>query len=462
MAQAAAFFDLDRTLLAGSSGPILTRALRTAGLVGSRTVPGESVFNRAYHLFGENRLFMEATRQLARVANGWPVERVQAAAQEAALELLDIVQPFAFPVLEDHRANGRLVVLATTTPHEFIAPFAERLGLDAVIATRFEITDDGAYAGRFAEGGFTWGSGKLDAVRRWAAANDVDLAESYAYSDSFFDVPLLNAVGHAVAVNPDVRLYALATVRRWPVVHLDAPPGVPKVFGIEPQHVLLQLFRPELIRYARVELAGTDWIPRRGGAIIAFNHRSYFDVIAAGCAIAARGRPIRVLAKKEMFEAPIIGPVIAALGAIRVDRGTGSDEPLRLAAEALEAGELVGIFPQGTIPRGEAFFDPTIVGKTGVARLAAMSRVPVVPGAVWGSEHVWPRSAKLPAVWNVVRPPRVPVRMGPPVPLVYDDPVADTARVMAAITDLLPAEARLSRLATQDELARTRPSATAG
>ena len=462
MARAAAFFDLDRTLLAGSSGPILTGALRKAGLVGSRSVPGESVFNRVYHLFGENRLFMEATRQLARVANGWPVDRVEAAAHEAALDLIELVQPFAFPLLEEHRAHGRLIVLATTTPHEFIAPFAERLGIDAVIGTRYEINDDGAYAGRFAEGGFTWGSGKLDAVRKWSKDNDVDLAESYAYSDSFFDLPLLNAVGHPFAVNPDLRLITFATMRRWPIVYLDAPPGVPKLFGIEPQHVLLQLFRPELIRYARVELSDTDWIPKKGGAIIAFNHRSYFDVIAAGCAIAKRGRPIRVLAKKEMLDAPLIGPIISSLGAIRVDRGTGSEQPLQKAVHALECGELVGIFPQGTIPRGEAFFDPVLKGKTGVARLAQMSRAPVIPGSVWGSEHVWPRSAKVPAVWNVFSPPRVQVRMGPEVPLAYEDPVVDTERVMAAIMDLLPPEARLPRLASEAELARTRPSGATG
>src|SRR5690348_7818976 len=126
----AAFFDLDRTLLRGASGPVLTRALRGAGLVGSRGIPGESFLNGVYHLLGENRVFMEATRQLARVASGWPVDRVQGAAQEAAEELVELVQPYAHAVIAQHRKAGRPVVLATTTPYELIKPFADLLGLD--------------------------------------------------------------------------------------------------------------------------------------------------------------------------------------------------------------------------------------------------------------------------------------------------------------------------------------------
>ncbi len=456
MEQGAAFFDLDRTLLRGASGPVLTRALRGAGLVGSRSYPGEAALNRMYDTFGENRVFMEFARQLARVASGWPLDRVQAAAQEAAHTLIEMVQPFAPSLLAEHRAAGRPVVLATTTPFELIKPFADMLGIDHVIATRYGVRD-GAFDGTF-DGGFVWGRGKAEAVRLWADERGIALAESFAYSDSFFDGPLLSAVGHPFAVNPDLRLAALAQLRRWPTLHLDAPSGVPKLLGVEPQHVLLQLFRPELIRYARISIEGVEHIPKTGPAIIVLNHRSYFDIVAAGCAIAKSGRPIRVLAKKEMFEAPVLGPLIAALGAIRVDRGTGSAQPLDRAASALECGELVGIFPQGTIPRGEAFFDPVLKGHKGAARLAAMTKVPVIPVGIWGSEQVWPRNAKVPAVWNVIRPPRVSVRVGLPVQLEYDTLAADTRRMMDAISDLLPHESREVRMPTGAELARTRPT----
>ena len=100
------------------------------------------------------------------------------------------------------------------------------------------------------------------------------------------------------------------------------------------------------------------------------------------------------------------------MGGIRVERGSGSDEPLQAAAEALAAGDLVAIMPQGTIPRGRAFFDPVLKGRWGAARLAKMTKAPVIPIGIWGTEKVWPRSARLPNVLRVVDPPLITVRVG--------------------------------------------------
>lgn len=455
MTRGAAIFDLDRTLLRGASGPVLQEHLKAAGLVGDRTLPGQGLFNRVYDVFGENRLFMAAAKQLVRVAKGWDLLAVQEAAGKAAQQLVDLVQPYAIPIIKEHHDAGRLVVLATTTPYELVKPFADVLGFDAVIATRYGV-ENGRFDGTFV-GDFIWGKNKVAAVREWAIANGVDLTESFAYSDSYFDGPLLGAVGNPFAVNPDVRLQGLATLRRWPVIHLDAPSGVPKLLGIEPQMVLQQFFRSELIRYARFDIDGIENVPARGPAILALNHRSYFDIIAAGAALVKRGRPVRVLAKKEMFEVPVLGPVFRALGTIRVERGSGSDEPLRDATKALEGGELVALFPQGTIPRGEAFFDPELQGRHGVARLAAQARVPVIPIGMWGTEKVWPRNSKVPFAWNVTNPPLVRVRVGQPVELRYDDVDSDTRRIMAAIRELLPPEARVRHEPSPQELARTYP-----
>ena len=102
------------------------------------------------------------------------------------------------------------------------------------------------------------------------------------------------------------------------------------------------------------------------------NHRSYFDATSMSLLFAKAGRPVRFLGKKEVFDAPVIGAAARAFGGIRVDRGTGSDEPLQEAAVALEAGQLVAIMPQGTIPRGPAFFDPVLQGRWGAARLAGL------------------------------------------------------------------------------------------
>jgi putative phosphoserine phosphatase / 1-acylglycerol-3-phosphate O-acyltransferase len=158
----------------------------------------------------------------------------------------------------------------------------------------------------------------------------------------------------------------------------------------------------------------------------------------------------------------VVGTVARALGGIRVDRASGSDDPLVDAAAALAAGELVAILPQGTIPRGRAFFDPELKGRWGAARLAAQAKVPVVPIGLWGTEEVWPRADRVPRVWNLTHPPTVRVRVGQPVPLKLRSAEADTRRIMAAISALLPPEARRDRAPTAEELARTYPPGHSG
>jgi putative phosphoserine phosphatase/1-acylglycerol-3-phosphate O-acyltransferase len=366
------------------------------------------------------------------------------------------VQPYARILIDGHRAEGTRVVVATTTPHPLVAPLAARLGLDAVVATRWA-SSDGHYTGEI-DGPFVWNDGKLEAVATWAESNDADLAASHAYSDSWYDVPLLGAVGHPVAVNPDPRLALYAVVRRWPVTWLDVPPGVPKLAGLEPQKLLFPFVRPELLPFVRLSVHGTEHIPTTGPVILAANHRSYFDPVAVGMAVARVGRPARFLGKKEVFDAPVIGDIARAVGGIRVERGSGSDAPLEEAAAALNAGEMVVVMPQGTIPRGRAFFDPELQGRWGTARLAAMTGAPVVPIGLWGTEKVWPRSSRLPNLLNIVDPPPVSVTVGPAVELGGVDPDADTQRIMAAIVTLLPAEARRHREPTAEELALATPS----
>ena len=115
----------------------------------------------------------------------------------------------------------------------------------------------------------------------------------------------------------------------------------------------------------RIELVGVERIPAEGGAIVVANHRSYFDATVMSLLIARAGRNARYLGKKEVFDVPVLGDLALAVGGIRVDRGTGSDDPLDAAIAALKAGEIVTMMPQGTIPRGPAFFDPELSGRRG-------------------------------------------------------------------------------------------------
>ncbi len=457
MPGAAAFFDLDRTILKGASGPFITEALMDAGITTSRSIPGQGLLYKLFDVVGETLPSMALARGAALIAKGWSRAEVQEAAKKIAERLDSVVAPYAHAIIEEHRAAGRPVVLATTTPYDLVSAFAERLGFDDVIATRYAEDADGKYTGSL-DGEFVWATGKLAAVRRWASEHGTDLAASHAYSDSIYDVPLLSAVGHPHAVNPDPRLLAYATLRRWPTQWLDVPPGVPKFAGLEPFDLVRLGARTELMPYAKFDIAGVGGIPAEGPAIIAANHRSYFDPVAVGLTVMQSGRPLRFLGKKEVFDAPIIGQLAKAMGGIRVDRGSDTaGDSLADATRALHAGELVAIMPQGTIPRGREFFEPVLKGKTGAARLAEATRAPVIPIGMWGTEQVWPRSAKVPNVLNLSNPPTVRVRVGRPVELAYDDVRKDTERIMEAIMALLPPEAREAREPTEEEMRRAKP-----
>ena len=408
-----------------------------------------------FDLVGETLPSILLTRQGARAAKGWVQAEVQQVGRQVAGPLVERVEPYALQALADHRTMGHQLVLATTTPHDVIQPFAAELGFDHVLATRYRV-DDGRYTGEI-DGEFVWNRGKARSVQVLANANGIDLDASYAYSDSIFDRPLLGSVGNPVAVNPDPRLLIYAKAKGWPIVWFNAPPGVPKPQGIEPQAVLAQLARPELFPWMRLDLDGLEHLPADGGVILASNHRSYLDPLAIGFVGAKVGRPVRFLAKKEVTDAPVVGPITTALGAIRVDRGSGSGAPLAQAAAAVRAGELVAVFPQGTIPRGEAFFRPELEGRTGAARLALETGAALTPVGVWGTERAWPRSSRVPYVMNLADPPVIRVRVGRPFEPASGDPVEVTSELMARIVDLLPPEARHHRTPTAHDLTLTHP-----
>lgn len=456
----AAIFDLDRTLIAGSSSSIVSRHLADAGISAGHDIPFADTLAEIYERFGENWLMMQPAKYAGRSAAGWDVAAVDEACQKAAKEVAANLQPFAMAVIEEHRAAGRTLVLATTSPEPFVRPIMEALGFDDLVCTKWR-SHQGKFTGEL-DGEFLWARAKADGVIEWAEENNVSLAKSYAYSDSYFDSPLLDAVGHPVAVNPDLQLAATALLKGWPIRHLDKSDGVAKIAGREIQDWTRPLVRPELVApYVSFEFNGVENIPSEGPALLVFNHRSYFDPTVMGLVTAKAGRSIRGLGKKEVFDVPIFGKIARAMGGIRVERASGSDEPLEKAADALNGGEVVMMAPQGTIPRGLAFFDPELKGRWGAAKLAAMTGVPVIPIALWGTELVWPRSAKLPKISFTDRP-QVSVTVGSPVDIGGTDPDADTVAIMSAISALLPPESQEKRTPTAEELARTFPSGYTG
>lgn len=424
-------------------------------------LPGESLLFWWMNAFGETLGSIALARQAVLVALGKPDGAFDDAARAAAEVLKDEVGPFAKVLIEQHHAAGRKVVMATTTPYHLIKPLADTLGFDDVIATRYAVSDDGTYNGRH-DGPFVWSWGKLKAVKAWAAEHDIDLAESFAYSDSVFDLPLLSAVGNPGAVNPDPRLLVVAIAKRWPILSFDAPPGTLTfpVVDLEARKVALMLARPETFPYVRFEINGLENIPNDGPVILAGNHRSYFDVATMAVVVGRTGRGASFLAKRELFDVPLLGPVLRMLGGVRVDRDhrdPDAADPLQEAAVALAGGDMVGVMPQGTIPRGLDFFSDELHGYPGTARLAAMTKAPVIPFALSGTEQVWPRSASMPNVLSFLNPPKIVVNIGTPVELKYRSEVADTKRIMAAISALLPDGAKGLKARSIDEVASTYP-----
>jgi putative phosphoserine phosphatase / 1-acylglycerol-3-phosphate O-acyltransferase len=431
ISRSVAIFDLDHGILKRSPSALLQNGSSAA-----------TAFDLATDLAGPLLGPLVMKQALARVnVKDVAPEDMRAAGRAASAELE--LHPHASALFDEHRAARRRLIATTRIPLSAAEPFAVALGFDGVIATD-------------PEGEVAVGRGKLALARAWASANGASLKRSYFYAGSLSDAPLLAEVGRPVVVDPEPRLAALAWLKGWPTRSLHAPPGVATVAGRELQELGRTLARPELVPNARFEFIDLDNIPSEGAAIVCGNHRSYFDSVAAGLAITQTGRTARFLGKKEVFDAPLVGAVARWMGGIRVERGTGSDEPLEAAAEALRAGELITLMPQGTIPRGPAFFDPELKGRWGAARLAAMTKAPVIPLALWGTEKVWPRSSRLPNL-NPLDRPLVTVRAGKPVQLSYDDPDADTKAIMAAIVDLLPDEARVKHDPTPEELARTYP-----
>jgi 1-acyl-sn-glycerol-3-phosphate acyltransferase len=135
-----------------------------------------------------------------------------------------------------------------------------------------------------------------------------------------------------------------------------------------------------------------DRIPRTGPAIVAANRISYLDPFADGYAVMKAGRRPRFLAKEELFTIPVVGRVIRGAHQIPVKRGSGDPAPLIRASEALEAGEAVVIYPEGTVTKNPDFLP--MKGKTGAVRLSVMSGVPITPLATWGGQAVWQKSGK--------------------------------------------------------------------
>ncbi|MCW2578907.1 MAG: Inhibition of morphological differentiation hydrolase [Blastococcus sp.] len=235
--RAAAFFDLDKTVIAKSSTLAFGRPFFHGGLINRRAVLKTAYAQFVFSLAGADAQQMERLRaQLTTMVTGWDAATVHEIVHETLHEIVDpLIYAEAADLIEEHRAAGREIVIVSSSGAEMVAPIGEMLGVDRVVATRM-VTAEGRYTGEIEF--YAYGENKAAAMREVAAQGGYDLADCYAYSDSITDLPMLAAVGHPTAVNPDRSLRRAALERGWPVLQFTRPVSMRARFSAPPAPVM--------------------------------------------------------------------------------------------------------------------------------------------------------------------------------------------------------------------------------
>ncbi|MEV4936362.1 HAD family hydrolase [Streptomyces zaomyceticus] len=219
----AAFFDLDKTVIAKSSTLTFSKSFYRGGLISRRAALRTAYIQFVFLAGGADHDQMERMREyLSALCKGWNVAQVKELVAETLHDLIDpIIYDEAASLIEDHRAAGRDVVIVSTSGAEVVEPIGEMLGADRVVATRMVVGEDGCFTGEVEY--YAYGPTKAEAVRELAQSEGYDLSRCFAYSDSATDIPMLEAVGHPYAVNPDRALRREAVAREWPVLAFEKP-----------------------------------------------------------------------------------------------------------------------------------------------------------------------------------------------------------------------------------------------
>lgn len=395
-----AFFDLDQTLLAGFSAGAFFRERLVTGRMSPREL-GESVVGALSFSLGRTGFSGLVTATTA-AYRGLAETAMQEVGEEVFRKhLATSIYPESRALVKAHQDMGHTVAIISSATRYQAEPLARDMGIEHVLCTRLEV-DDGVFTGRVLRP-TCYGEGKAQAARDLSLHHDLDLRESYFYSDSHEDLPLLELVGRPRPLNPNSRLAQIAKERGWPVrrFYSRGPPGVGDVVrtalavgaGIPTAWAglaagLLSGSRREGVNVAgslwgelATSLAGVDlrvegeehlWSQRP--AVFIFNHQSGIDAVLM---IKLLRRDITGVGKKELLWVPMLGPVFQAAGVIFIDRSNRAKaiQALRPAVQALREGMSLVIAPEGTrspTPRLGRF-------KKGAFHIAMQAGVPIVP-----------------------------------------------------------------------------------
>lgn len=211
----AAFFDLDKTTIATASILAFSSTLREAGYIDTKLVARALWGRIVYKYIGADHERSEKMRSTAiRLTKGWQQDQVRALVTNGMEEVIDpIVYEEAIAEIRAHQAAGHLVFMVSASPEEIVRPLSQHLGADGAVATIARVDSEGRYTGDVQF--YSYGEGKVDAIEALALEHDLDLDRCYAYTDSITDLPMLEAVGHPIVVNPDRALMKVAEDRGW-------------------------------------------------------------------------------------------------------------------------------------------------------------------------------------------------------------------------------------------------------
>lgn len=218
-----AFFDLDKTVIAKASIVAFGRPLRKEGLITRRTVVKAVAQQLIFLQFGADEEKLNKVREsMLELTRGWSRSQVRSIVRETLMETIEpLIFAEALELMEHHRAAGDRIYLVSAAPEEIVIPMAEMLGVDGALASRGEVDDQDCYTGIMAF--YCYGPNKAIAITELAERTGISLKGSSAYSDSVTDAPMLEAVGHGFAVNPDRALAKLAEERGWEILSFSKP-----------------------------------------------------------------------------------------------------------------------------------------------------------------------------------------------------------------------------------------------
>jgi len=426
----AALFDLDQTLLAGFSAAAFFHERLLSGRMSPREL-GESVLGALSFTLGRTGFsgFVAATTAAYR---GLAEEVMEEIGEEVfEKHLATAIFPESRALVRAHREMGHTLAIVSSATRYQAEPLARDLGIQHVLCTRLEVKDR-VFTGRV-EHPTCYGEGKAYAVIELAQLHDLDLGESYFYTDSHEDLPLLDIVGRPRPLNPNGRLAQIAKERRWPVRRFKSR-GTPSLGDVVRTGLVYGSLVPSiwagaaagLVNRSRREainmlgsvwgdlatsLAGIDlrvegeehlWSHRP--AVFIFNHQSALDAVLM---LKLLRRDMTGVGKKEIQRNPIFGPLFSAAGVVFIDRADRAKaiEALTPAVEALRHGRSLAIAPEGTrsaTPRLGRF-------KKGAFHIAMQAGVPIVPVVFRNVLDALPKGGL------VVRPTTVEAVVLPPV-----------------------------------------------